>query len=114
MAGRGPSANEILYAIQPKSGHHYPLWQQPFFVLTLMTNVHGVCQFQIELRLEEIDRESVVQKTDMLSLDLGNAPLRVQPVSIMMKAAELPKRGVYHLCFVWNGQTLAKATIHAR
>ena len=110
----GPSADEILCAIQAKKGHAYPLWQRPFFVLVLITNLHGICEFHVELRLEELEQERLIVETDRFSLDPGNDPLRIQPVSIMMKAARLPCPGVYHLCFVWGNEDLAKSVIHAR
>jgi hypothetical protein len=100
--------------LQAKKGYDYPLWQRPFFTLALLSNLHGPCRFCVELRLDQVVREKVIQRTDWLSINPGNDPLRVHPVSIMMKAAELPRRGVYHLCFVWDKEELARATIHAR
>lgn len=105
IAAGGPNAHEIMYAIQPKHGHSYPLWQRPFYLLALITNVHGVCRLQIELHLEELDQDVLVQTTDSLAIDLGNDPLRVQPVSIMMKAAKLPRPGVYRLNLTSDSET---------
>jgi hypothetical protein len=103
-----------MYAVQPKQGLNYPVWQRSFFVLVIIANLHGQCQFHIELRLEELDVESVIQRTNLFTVDLGNDPLRVQPISIMMNSVELRKPGVYEVCFVCNGTTLAKTPIHAR
>jgi hypothetical protein len=103
-----------MYAVQPKPGQAYPIWQRPFYALALMTNIHGLCRFQIEMRLEELDEEVLVQRTEMLAVNLGNDPLRVHAVSIMMNAAKLPRPGVYRLNLVSDGETLATATIHAR
>jgi len=114
ISGSGPSAHEIVHALQPKAGNSYPLWQKPFFALALVANLHGACPFHLELRLEELESETVVKQSDPLSFDPGNDPLHVFPISIMMKAVELPQRGVYHLCFIWSGEELARATIHAR
>ena len=112
--GNGPSAHEIMYTIQPKKGHTYPLWQRPFFILAMITNLHGRCPFHIELRLEELAQETTIQATDDWILEVGNDPLRVQPISIMMKAVELEQASVYHLYFVWKGEDLARAIIIAR
>jgi hypothetical protein len=114
ILGSGPTAHEILYSVRPKQGHRYPIWQRPFYVLACISNTHGPCTFRIELRLEELEQELVIQRTQYLTVDFGNDPLRVYPLSIMMKAAELPRPGVYRVCFVWNEQTLAGSTIHAR
>jgi hypothetical protein len=94
ISGSGPSAHEILTAIQAKKGHSYPLWQRPFFTLVMITNLHGPCDFSVEMRLEELEEEILIAATDKLSLDPGNDPLRIQPVSIMMKAVKLPRPGV--------------------
>jgi hypothetical protein len=114
MGDGGPSAHEIIYAVRPKQGHTYPLWQRPFFVLSLITNLHGVCRFHMELRLEDLEKDVLVQATDEFEVDLGNDPLQVQPVSIMIKAAKLPRAGVYRVKFVCDEETLANAIIHAR
>jgi hypothetical protein len=114
MSGNGPSAHEIVYATKAKEGHGYPLWQQPLFIFAAMTNMHGRCQFLVELRLEELEKETVIAMTDVFDFDAANDPLRVFPISIMMKAAKFPRPGAYQLYLVSNGQDLAKATVHAR
>ena len=114
MGPGGPSAHEIVVITKPKEGHTYPLWQQPMFVFVLITNLHGTCRFQVELRLDELDADTLVQATSELSLEFGNDPLRMQPISVMIKSARLPRAGVYRLNMVSNGTTLATATIHAR
>ncbi len=114
MSAGGPRAHEIVYAVQAKSGHGYPLWQRPLFIFAAVTNLHGRCRFHVELRLEELERETLITAADVFELDSANDPLRVYPVSIMMKAANLPRPGVYQLFFVCDGKELAKATIHAR
>lgn len=114
FSGQGPSAHEILYSVKPKQGHGYPLWQRPFYILALVTNMHGVCEFHVEMRLEEFHKEILIEATDRFSLEMGNDPLRIQSVSIMMKATKLPRLGVYNLHFIWNEKKLASATVHAR
>jgi hypothetical protein len=114
IIGQRPSANEILYSVQPKAGLQYPVWQRTFFVLVMIANLHGKCKFHLETRLEEMEAESVIQRTNDLIVESGNDPLRVQPISIMMKPVELPKSGIYQVCFVWKKEVLAKAQIHAR
>lgn len=114
MTGQKPSAHEVLYSVQPKEGLSYPVWQRTYFVLILLTNMHGVCRFHIEIRLEELEKETVIQRTDPLVVDLGNEPLRVQSISVMMKPVKIPSPGVYQVCLVSNGNVLAKAPIHAR
>jgi hypothetical protein len=114
MTGSVPTAPEILYAIHAKKGFVYPLWQRTFFTLALIANLHGECAFHLELRLEQLESEIVIQQTDLLGFDPGNDPLHVNSVSIMMKPAELPERGVYHVCLIWNDHELARATFHAR
>jgi hypothetical protein len=114
IVGSAPSAHEILSTIQVKEGHAYPAWQRSFFVLVLITNLHGPCGFRIEIRLEELEQEILVQQTDPLTIDVGNDPLRIQTLSIMIKPTQLPKPGVYHVVFVWQDTELAKATVHAR
>ena len=114
MNGPRPSAYEIMYSLQPKQGFGYPVWQRPFFVLILLGNLHGPCHFHLELRLETLDDETVVQQTQQLTVDVGNIPLHVQPISVMIKPTELLGPSVYQLCLVWNEETLARATIHAR
>ena len=109
-----PSALEILYAVKPTAGTSYPVWQRPFFIFVLITNLHGSCKFHIELHREELEQETVVQRSDVFNLDFVNDPLHVQPLSIMMKATELEDPGVYHVCLVWNDEILAKATFHGR
>jgi hypothetical protein len=114
MGAAGPSAHEILYAVQARPGHDYPLWQRPFFVLVLITNLHGVCQFHLEMRLDELDTDDLVLATGTFAVESGNEPLRVQAISVMMKAASLPRPGVYRLDLVSGGEVLASTTIHAR
>lgn len=114
MNGQRPSAHEIMYAVQPKQELNYPVWQRSYFVLVILANLHGLCPFHIEMRLADLDVESVIQRTNLFTVDFGNDPLRVQPISIMMNPVELHRPGVYELCFVWNGDTLAKTPIHAR
>ena len=114
MVHQRPSANEIMYSIRAKSGLQYSAWQRTYYVLAVLSNLHGKCQFRVELRLEEVDADSTIQQSDTFTHDSGNDPLRVQPISIMMKPVELPKAGVYQVCFVWNGIVLAKTPIHAR
>ena len=114
MRGHRPSAHEIMYSIQPKKGLAYPVWQRSYFILVVLANLHGVCEFHIETRWEELDAGTVIQKTKPLAVDSGNDPLRVQPISIMMNPVKLPKAGVYQVCLVCNNQTLARALIHAR
>ena len=114
IAGNTPSAHEILSTIQLKAGHSYPAWQRTFFVLAMLTNLHGPCEFRLQLLLEELEREILVQATDNLLLDVGNDPLRIHSISIMMKPTQLPRRGVYHIRFLWQEEELARATVHAR
>jgi hypothetical protein len=109
-----PSANEIIYSLQPKKGMPHPIWQRSFFALAILSNLHGPCRFHVEIRLELLESETVVQQTDIFEVNLGNVPLRVQPVSIMIKAVQLPQPGVYHVALIWSNQELARATFHAR
>jgi hypothetical protein len=114
MGAAGPTAHEILYAVEAKPGHSYPLWQRPFFVLLLITNLHGPCQFHLEMHLDEPDADHPVLRTDTFAVHVGNDPLRVQAASVMMKAAQLPQPGVYRLDLLSGGDVLASTTIHAR
>ena len=114
LSGNGPSVHEIVYAMRAKEGHSYPLWQQPMFVFVAITNLHGSCRFHLELRLEELEQETVIATTGEFEFESGNDPLHVFPLSIMMKAVTLPQPGVYQLYMVSQGEELAKATIHAR
>lgn len=112
LDGNGPTAREVMYSIKGKAGAVYPLWQGTFFVLAIVANLHGPCPFRVELRIDEPEHDAVIQTTDLLILDVGNDPLRIQPVSVMMKAAKLPRAGVYRVCFIWNDEILASATVH--
>jgi hypothetical protein len=91
MTAQRPSAHEVMYSLQPKEGLHYPVWQRTYYVLVLATNLHGVCRYHIETRLEELETETVIQKTEPLVIDSGNDPLRVQPVSVMMSRSRSPR-----------------------
>jgi hypothetical protein len=114
IKGTSPSAHEIINAVQLKEGFSYPAWQRPYFILAVITNLHGTCDFHLELRLEEMENEIAVYSSDVLSLSAGNDPLRIHSVSVMMKATRIPRPGVYQVCFLWREKVLARATIHAR
>ena len=114
MSPNGPTAHEIVYAIQPKSGHTYPLWQRPLFIFRRSHQSAWAVPVSRGDALEELDQETLILATDEFELKSDNDPLRVYPVSIMMKAANLPRPGVYQLYLVRASESLAKATIHAR
>ena len=119
MNGGDPSLHDIMYAVQPKAGFQYPVWLRTFYVFAMVTSGSGVCNFEVEMRLVELDdaaaeSETVVGRSLAATADLGGHPLQVHFLSIQMPPVRLPKRGVYRLYLICEGVVIGEETIHGR
>src|SRR5436853_4720858 len=83
MNGLDPSVHDILYAVRPKAGLAYPVWQQPFYLFAMIADGQGNCEIHAQMRLVELsdgmfEVETVVAASKPETIDLGNEPLRVR------------------------------------
>jgi hypothetical protein len=119
MNGPDPSVHEILYAVRPKANVQYPVWLRPFFLFGMIADGQGICEFQAQLRLVELNDgvfevETVVVSSKPETIDLGNQPLRVRFLSIQMPPVRLPSAGVYRVYLIVDGKEIGADTLHAR
>jgi hypothetical protein len=119
MNGPDPSVHDILYAVRPRKGLEYPVWQRPFYLFAMVSDGQGTCEFQGKMRLVELNEfgyevETIVAASKLDVADLGSQPLRLRFLSVQMPPVRLPKRGVYQVCLMCDGQEIAVETIHAR
>ena len=119
MNGPDPSVLDILYAVRPRAGLDYLVWQRPFFLFAMVTDGQGICEFQAQMRLVELDEnlvevETVVESSKAETADLGNDPLRPRFISIQMPPVRLPCAGLYRVYLIVDGEDIGADTVHAR
>jgi hypothetical protein len=68
----------------------------------------------VELSSEIQEVEFVIGASPVGSVDPGKGPLKPKFLSILMPPIQLPKRAVYRLYLICNGQEIGVETIHAR
>jgi len=117
MNGPDPSVHEILYSVRPKGNFSYPVWHQPFYLFAMIADGQGLCRFHVEVRLVEwdgIELETLIGRSKHDLADLGNEPLRIRFLTLLVPPVLLSQTGVYRIYLICNGEEIGSETIHAR
>ena len=105
---------DLIHAIAPLPGEHYPCIREKMALYALLTNGRGQHEISLELTRFEQGQDVSVTRTPAREVDLGQDPTAVLGLPIPLKNVVFRQPGQYTFHLLCDGRSIAEEKLLLR